>query len=115
LEQVRADLNAFMDRFADANQASFQLHRVQAEVWRLTAALNSWVHGQPLVWPAPSGTPLDQALLLLRTIARGQPTGATAMLAPDFPYSMSGPGPFSAGPTPYPPQEEPPPFPWDRH
>jgi hypothetical protein len=65
LEQVRTDLNAFIERFRPQVQPSFQLYRLQQEAQGLTAALEDWVQGRPVVWPAPSGTPLDRAVALL--------------------------------------------------
>jgi hypothetical protein len=66
LEQVRTDLNTFIERFGSTMQASFSLYRLQQEAQRLTAALEDWVQGHPVVWPAPSGTPLDRVVTLLR-------------------------------------------------
>ena len=66
LEQIRFDLNSFMERFRPDMNATYYLQRLQNEVARLTASLESWVLGQPVVWSEPSGTPLDRAIDLLR-------------------------------------------------
>jgi hypothetical protein len=82
LEQVRTDLNTFIERFSPTMQASFHLYRLQQEVQRLTAALQDWVQGSPVVWPAPSGTPLDRVVTLLR-FASPSRASSSANSSPD--------------------------------
>src|SRR6185437_15212253 len=110
LEQVRFDLNNYMERFGPVMNATYYLQRLQNEVAHLTASLESWVRGQPVVWPEPSGTPLDHAIELLRgpgswpsswpssysspTSAPMRPTGAprlTPMPSPPDPMSPAPP------------------------
>jgi len=67
LQRVRDDLNAFVDRFSAMIQADFRLRRLQDEIARLTLALRDRAMGHPTILPAPSGTPLDEALALLRS------------------------------------------------
>ena len=66
LEQIRGDLNAFMERYGPIMDASYYLRWLQTECSYLTAGLEGWLRGQPVVWPEPSGTPLDHAINLLR-------------------------------------------------
>jgi len=82
LEQVRTDLNTFIERFSPTMQASFHLYRLQQEVQRLTAALQDWVQGSPVVWPAPSGTPLDRVVALLRFASQSR-ANPSANSSPD--------------------------------
>jgi hypothetical protein len=66
LEQVRIDLNSFIGQFALSRRADFMLRRIQEDAWQLVAALERWVSGYPVTWPAPTGTPLDRAVELLQ-------------------------------------------------
>jgi hypothetical protein len=107
LEQVREDLNLFIDRFGPHRQASFALYRLQEEARRLTMALEDWLSGRPVVWPAPSGTELDRAMELLRMSRSRPPSSPRTSLGPASgglpspdrqpPYSppmQQGPSPF---------------------
>jgi hypothetical protein len=82
LEQVREDLNLFIDRFGPDRQASFALYRLQEEARRLTMALEDWLSGRPVVWPAPSGTALDRAMELLRVSRSRPPSSSRTSLGP---------------------------------
>lgn len=115
LEQVRNDLNNYMERFGPVMNATYYLQRLQNEVGRLTASLESWVRGQPVVWPEPSGTPLDYAIELLRgpvsqpssysspTSAPMRPTGAPRLTPMPTPPSTMSPAPPRATGGPYAP------------
>ena len=82
LEQVREDLNLFIDRFGPNRQASFALYRLQEEAKRLTMAMEDWLGGRPVVWPAPSGTALDRAMELLRFAGSGRSPSSRPSLGP---------------------------------
>lgn len=73
LEQVRGDLNAYMERFGAIIDASYYLRWLQHDVTRLTAALENWTRGQPVIWPEATGSPLDRAVELLRFYGAGVP------------------------------------------
>ncbi|HUY78614.1 MAG TPA: hypothetical protein VMV29_17720 [Ktedonobacterales bacterium] len=76
LQQVGDDLNQFIGRFSTYLQADFQLRRADAEMQRLAEALHSYAQGRPTVWPAPTGTPVDQVIEALRPLipdASGRP------------------------------------------
>jgi hypothetical protein len=92
LEQVRHDLNTFIERFGPSLYASFHLQRIQEEAQRLTRALEDWVQGYPALWPAPSGTALDRAVAILRYASQARP---------DFPHLPPPPrapgGPMRSG------------------
>jgi hypothetical protein len=124
LEQIRFDLNNYMERFGPDMNATYYLQRLQNEVGRLTASLESWVRGQPVVWPEPSGTPLDRAIELLRgsggsgsrpsshsspTSGPTRPTGAPRLTPmPSPPGTMPPPSPPRATGGPYvPPPSDP--------
>jgi hypothetical protein len=105
LEQVRGDLNAYMERFGPVMDASNYLRRLQNEVARLTASLEGWVRGQPVVWPEPSGTPLDRTIELLRSYGARPASYPSAPSAPSAPSRPTGAPRFSAGPpSPAPPK-----------
>jgi hypothetical protein len=115
LEQIRFDLNSFMERFRPDMNATYYLQRLQNEVGRLTASLESWVRGQPVIWPEPSGTPLDHAIELLRgpgsrpsspsspTSAPMRPTGAPRLTPMPSPPGMMPQAPQRATGGPYAP------------
>jgi hypothetical protein len=73
LEQVRGDLNSYMERFGAIIDASYYLRWLQHDVARLTAALENWTRGQPVIWPESTGSPLDRAVELLRFYGAGVP------------------------------------------
>lgn len=68
LQQVGDDLNQFIGRFSTYLQADFLLRRADIELQRLAEALHNYAQGRPTVWPAPSGTPVDQVLEALRPL-----------------------------------------------
>jgi hypothetical protein len=128
LEQVREDLNLFIDRFGPHRQASFALYRLQEEARRLTAAFEDWLAGRPVVWPAPSGTELDRTMEVLR-LTKAQPfaTSRTSLrplprmtlppdnLPPFAPPASQNPRPFDEPPRRRPtgsPGDSPPDPPW---
>lgn len=120
LEQVRMDLNAFMERFGPVMDASYYLRRLQTEVIHLTTALENRVNGRAVAWPELSGTPLDHAIDILRsygTWPQSHPSSTSAPLRPSGPTGAPRftPGPISptsprvtGTPPPYMPQ---PPYP----
>ena len=123
LEQVRNDLNNYMERYGPVMNATYYLQRLQNEVGRLTASLESWVRGQPVVWPELSGTPLDHTIELLRgpggpgsrpssysspTSAPMRPTGAPRLTPmPTPPGTMPPASPRATGGPYAPPPSDP--------
>ena len=93
LEQVRVDLNLFIGQFEVARHGDFLWHRVQEETQHLIRAIERWVSGSPVAWPAPSGMPLDQVVDLLRLVSEEQ-----------VPFSLPPP---STSPTPPPAPQSP--------
>lgn len=101
LEQVRNDLNAYIERFGPIMDASYYLRRLQNEVTHLTTAIENWVYGRPVAWPEPSGTPLDHAIELLRAYG----TRASYPSSSPAPIRPTGAPQFSPGaPSPAPPR-----------
>lgn len=99
LEQLRVDLNTYVERFGPALQSAYSLQRVHEEIYYLTAALEQWVHGRPVVWPTLSGTPLDHAIELLHRAIGGTIGSSSANhYAPQHP-PYSSYGPRGSGPT----------------
>lgn len=97
LEQVRNDLNAFIERFGPVTDATNYLRRLQHEVGRFTNALENWVYGRPTVWPESSGTPLDHALELLRPYVSRLPSQP---ISPPGPSRPTGAPQFRPGTMP---------------
>lgn len=91
LEQVRSDLNAYMERYSPVIDASYYLRWLQHDVARLTAALENWVRGQPVIWPGASGSPLDRALELLRFYGAGVPRPSRPSAPPAGPRPTGAP------------------------
>jgi hypothetical protein len=97
LEQLGVELNAFITRVSPALRADIHLRRLQEDVTHLSAALEGWVQGRPVVWPAPTGTPLDRLVELLRVAAGGRASQRTSASPawsppPSPPWSQSAPG-----------------------
>lgn len=82
LEQVRTDLNTFIERIAPALRAAHLLDRLETEVQHLTAALEGWAQGHTVVWPKPSGTPLDRALTLVETMSHTRQAPSSQPIGP---------------------------------
>jgi hypothetical protein len=82
LEQVRLDLNTYIERYGPIIQASYYLRRLETEVAYLTTALENWIRGHPVVWPEPSGTPLDRSIEVLRSQLSAPPGYAPAPSSP---------------------------------
>jgi hypothetical protein len=102
LEQVRRDLNAFIERFGPTRQAPLQLRQLQEALHGLIAALDAWVQGYPAVWPGPSGTPVDRAVTLVRYAIQARvPSGAPS--GGPVPGMGRRPGRPSGAPGPIPP------------
>ena len=110
LEAIRNDLNGFMERYGPNMDATYYLQLLQNEVGRLTSSLESWLRGQPVIWPEPGGTPLDRAFDLLRSSGARPASYSSPQSAPIRP---TGAPRFTPGPplSPYPPGNTPPPRP----
>jgi hypothetical protein len=110
LWRVGASLNNLIARFARLAQMEFVLRRRQTEAQRLAEAIVASGGGRQVVWPAPSGTPVDEVLVALaRTSAGAGPhdtkgprsgvwpgTGSGALVMPTSPSAPGGsptPGP----------------------
>ena len=99
LEQVRSDLNTYMERFGPIIDASYYLRWLQQDVARLTAALETWVRGQAVIWPEATGSPLDRAVDLLRFYGAGAPKPSYPSAPPATSRPTGGPQ-YPAGSNP---------------
>lgn len=97
LEQIRSDLNTYIERYSPIIDASYYLRRLQGAVAHLTATLETWVRGQPVVWPEPTGTPLDRAIELLRSLG---PFPSSYSSSTSTPIRPTGTPRFSPGTMP---------------
>jgi hypothetical protein len=70
LRNMCDDLNGFIVAFSYMSNADYHLRRLQGEVSNLTVALRLWVAGGIPRWPAPSGTALDDVLVILADLRR---------------------------------------------
>lgn len=87
LWQIGSSLNNLVARLGRLAQADFVLRRTQEEANRLTEAIYMLNSGRQPLWPAPSNTPLDRVVDVLRT-----------SLTPRGPGGAGGPsGPGGAG------------------
>jgi hypothetical protein len=103
LEQLGVDLNDFITWVTPALRADNQLRRLQEDVMHLSAALEGWAQGRRVVWPPPTGTPLDRLAELLRVAAGGQASQRSSSSAPwsppqSPPWGRSEPGEPQPGP-----------------
>lgn len=73
LWQIGTSLNTLVGRFARAAQAEFTLERTQLESERLVQAIYEWRAGRQPLWPAPTGTPVDQVTQALAKDIRPAP------------------------------------------
>lgn len=90
LWQIGNSLNNLIGRLGRLAQADFVLRRTQDEAHNLAGAVQAQRGGHQVIWPAPSGTPLDEVL-----VALGGPP-AMPGTAPSLGDMMpSGPAPFS--------------------
>jgi hypothetical protein len=83
LWQVGSSLNNLIGRLARLAQADFLLRRTQEEADYLTEAVQISRSGRQPIWPAPSGTPLDDLVAALS--GRGGPSPSTAPNLGGFP------------------------------
>lgn len=78
LWQVGNSLNMFIGRLSRLTQADFTLQREHEEAERLAAAIYALQAGHPVIWPAPSGLPLDSVTNALRGLTSGESTAKPA-------------------------------------
>ena len=71
LWRVGASLNNLIARFARLAQMEFLLRRTQEEARRLAETIVARSGGRQMVWPAPSGTPLDEVIVALARTPTG--------------------------------------------
>lgn len=94
LEQVRSDLNVYMERYAPVINATYFLWRLQTDAQHLTDIIDNWVHGHAVIWPARTGSPLDRAVELLAYYG-GQPRSDLSTPRPMPGSAMNPSGPYS--------------------
>jgi hypothetical protein len=88
LWQIGASLNTLIARFARLAQMDFLLRRTDQEARRLAESIRIARAGRQPIWPAPSGTPLDEVILAL--------TDTTSYAAP----ANAAPHGFAPSPAP---------------
>jgi hypothetical protein len=101
LWQVAASLNNLITRIQRAGDAEFKLRRTEEEMMRVVAAIDDANGGRRPLWPAPTGTVVDE---LLRRVASGQrprqPAGPPPGLRPPAPpqsHSFAQPSSYPPG------------------
>jgi hypothetical protein len=116
LWQVGKSLNILIARVGRYAQAEFLLRREQEEAQRLAEALDSARAGRPVIWPAPSGVPLDVVTEAVRSSQGRSAFGPSGPSGPESPGRQFGtrstgwspwPSPTAA---PHDPRDEPPPW-----
>jgi hypothetical protein len=103
LWQIGSSLNNLIARLGRLAQADFVLRRTQEEANRVTEAIYMLNSGRQPIWPAPSNTPLDRLVDVLRGSLTPRGPGGPAPQLPPSPGSgyISGPSmpiPGGAGP-----------------
>jgi hypothetical protein len=87
LWQIGSSLNNLIARLGRLAQADFALRRTQEEANRVTEAIYMLNSGRQPIWPAPSNTPLDRLVDVLRTLTVPRGGGSQA---PQLPSSVGG-------------------------
>jgi hypothetical protein len=88
LWQIGSSLNNLVARLGRLAQADFVLRRTQEEANRVTEAIYMLNSGRQPIWPAPSNTPLDRLVDVLRgALTPRAPGGAQAAQLPPSPGS----------------------------
>lgn len=98
LWQIGSSLNNLIARLGRLAQADFVLRRTQEEANRVTEAIYMFNSGRQPIWPAPSNTPLDRVVDVLRgsLTPRGAGGGPTPQqLPPSAASGFPGAGPNS--------------------
>lgn len=105
LWQIGSSLNNLIARLARLAQADFVLRRTQEEANRLTEAIYMANSGRQPIWPAPSNTPLDRLVDVLRgaVTPRGGVGGGQAPQIPPSVGGYSGMGAYTPAPGTPPP------------
>lgn len=101
LWQVGVSVNNLIGRLGRLTQGAPDNPRLREEARQLADTIFAWSRGAQPIWPAPSGSPLDEVTLTLRrTLGQlATPTGGPGM-APSAP---SGDNPTSQAPASYAP------------
>lgn len=101
LWQIGSSLNNLVARLGRLAQADFVLRRTQEEANRVTEAIYMLNSGRAPLWPAPSNTPLDRLVDVLRSTLSPR-AGAGGPSAPQLPPSAPGgfPGMGASVPAP---------------
>jgi hypothetical protein len=94
LFQIAASLNNLLNRLGRAGQSEYLYQRTVAEIARLRDSLQAAKSGRAPLWPAPSGTPVDELLQIIIGPVRGAP-GLSGQLPPTGTSAPSS-GPWSA-------------------
>jgi hypothetical protein len=96
LWQIGSSLNNLIARLGRLAQADFVLRRTQEEANRVTEAIYMLNSGRQPIWPAPSNTPLDRLVDVLRGSLT--PRSAGGAPAPQLPPSPASGYPGNAAP-----------------
>ncbi|HEX5546247.1 MAG TPA: hypothetical protein VFX24_02500 [Ktedonobacterales bacterium] len=90
LWQIGSSLNNLVARLGRLAQADFVLRRTQEEANRVTEAIYMLNSGRQPIWPAPSNTPLDRLVDVLRGALTPRAPGVGPAPAAQLPPSPGG-------------------------
>ncbi len=93
LWQIGSSLNNLISRFGRMAQADFVLRRTQDESHRLAEAIRVMRSGRQPIWPAPSGTPVDELLEALG-VSASRPMSEPPRPLPPAPPAGTSPASF---------------------
>lgn len=96
---ISTSLNNLIGRMQVFAQADYIVQRTQVEAHNLAESLRFWRPGQNPVWPAPSNTPLDEVIVIMRRMfpssgAAGHGSKDAHSAAPAASQSMPQPPPM---------------------
>ncbi len=104
LWQVGVSVNNLIGRVERLTQGAPDTGRLRAEARQLADTIFAWSRGAQPIWPAPTGSPLDEVTLTLRRTLGPAPAPTGAPVMPPAAYSPAShapsgpPGPASYAP-----------------
>jgi len=119
LWQVGVSVNNLIGRLGRLAQGANDAPRLREEARQLADTIFAWSRGAQPIWPAPSGSPLDEVTVTLRrTLGPTRATSGAPALPPDAQAQasrapVSPPGPASYAPVSSPPPASRPAPDWD--
>ena len=98
LWQVGVSVNNLIGRLGRLTQGAPDTPRLREEARQLADTIFAWSRGAQPIWPAPSGSPLDEVALTLRRVLGQAPTPSGGPVAAPSAYTPAPHAPASYAP-----------------